>query len=98
MPYQALNRGGKPWVPEYIQAINSEICLGCGRCFKVCGFDVLALKAVDEDGEFLDDPDDGDVEKMVMTIANPDNCVGCQACARVCAKSAQSHSPEEVLV
>ena len=98
MSYQALTRGGKPWTPEFIQAISEENCIGCGRCFKVCGYDVLTLKGVTEDGEIVDlEDDDDEIEKKVMTIANSDNCTGCKACARVCGKSAQTHAPQAVM-
>lgn len=96
MSYQALTRGGNPWTPKFIQSINVENCLGCGRCFKVCGFDVLELKAATEDGEIVDLDTDEEIEKKVMTIANGENCVGCMACARVCGAKAQTHAPADV--
>lgn len=85
-----LTRDGTPWRPEYIEAIDAEQCIGCGRCFKVCGQNVLAMMGVDEDGELVD-PEDDEVERMVMTIANKGLCMGCGACARVCGKNAQTH-------
>ena len=61
--------------------------------------DVLRLKGVNEDGEYIavspDDDDDDEYEKKVMTIANPMNCVGCEACARICPKKCYTHSPME---
>jgi Nif-specific ferredoxin III len=98
MTYQALTRGGKPWQPLFIRAIDQHACIGCGRCFKVCGFDVLTLMGMTEDGDVVDLDSDEEIEKKVMTIANADNCVGCQACARVCGKSAQSHAAADILV
>lgn len=89
-----LTLGGKNWIPQFVQAIDQSICLGCGRCFKVCGRNVLALQAMNEDGEFVDeDDDDEEVERKVMTIANPDLCIGCQACSRICPKNCYTHSP-----
>ncbi|MEA4838120.1 MAG: ferredoxin III, nif-specific [Rhodospirillaceae bacterium] len=97
MSYQALTRGGMPWQPSYIEAISVENCIGCGRCYKVCGFSVLELKAATEDGEIVDLDTDEEIEKRVMTIANGDNCVGCMACSRVCGAKAQTHAPVEVM-
>ena len=76
MAYQALTRGGKPWTPVFIQSINEEECIGCGRCYKVCGFEVLDLKGVTEDGDIVDLDSDEEIEKKVMTVANAENCTG----------------------
>ena len=87
----SLTRGGKTWEANYLDAIDKETCLGCGRCYKVCGRDVLALQALNEDGEIVDeDEDDDEVERKVMSILNADNCIGCQACSRICPKKCQS--------
>jgi len=88
----SLTFGGQTWTPQFIQDINLKKCIGCGRCFKVCGRDVLLLRALDEEGEFIDeDEEDAEFERKVMTIANADNCIGCEACARVCPKNCQTH-------
>ena len=87
------NRGGKPWEPEYLVAINGETCIGCGRCFKVCGRDVMTLKGINEDGEMIDlDDDDDEVEKKVMVMNDDGACIGCGACARVCPTNCQTHA------
>lgn len=95
-------RDGKPWEPEYLVSINSETCIGCGRCFKVCGRDVMHLKGLDEDGALIDfdpdeDEDDEEFERKIMVIVNAGNCIGCTACARVCPKSCQTHTPASKL-
>jgi Nif-specific ferredoxin III len=88
-----LTFGQKEWIPQFIQAIDLAKCIGCGRCFKVCGRNVLSLRALDEGGEFIDDDDeDGEFERKVMTIARAENCIGCEACARVCPKNCQTHA------
>lgn len=88
---------GRTWTPKFVQEINQEKCIGCGRCFKVCGRDVLQLVGIDEEGELVpmeaDDDDEEEYEKKVMTIANQLNCVGCEACSKICPKKCYSHAP-----
>ncbi|MBI1865929.1 MAG: ferredoxin III, nif-specific [Nitrospirae bacterium] len=90
-----VTRGGRTWAPRFVQAIDREKCIGCGRCFKVCGRDVLALMGVDEDGELvaLDAGEDEEIEKKVMAVARAEDCIGCEACARICPKKCYSHAP-----
>lgn len=87
-----LTRGGDTWTPEFIENIDWSKCLGCGRCYKICGRDVLELVALNEDGEIMDDEDE-DEFRRVMRVANPENCVGCQACARQCGKKCITNAP-----
>lgn len=91
-----LTLGGETWVPQFIQEINQEKCIGCGRCFKICGRNVLTLKALNEDGEFVDDEDDDEIERKVMAILNADNCIGCEACAKICPKNCYTHAASEL--
>ncbi len=88
-------RGGQGWVPDYLVAIDPELCIGCGRCYKVCGRDVMTLKGLTEDGDIIafDEDDDDEYEKKVMAMNDPDACIGCGACARVCPTSCQTHEP-----
>lgn len=98
MAYTITLPSGVEWTPQFAQDIEEEKCIGCGRCFKVCGRDVLQLVGIDEDGERVavstDDDDDVDeYTKMVMTIAHPENCVGCEACSKICPKKCYTHGP-----
>lgn len=96
-PFTVTLPSGRTWIPRFASAINQEKCIGCGRCFKVCGRAVLQLMALDDEGQFtaIEDGDDDEYEKKVMTIAQPENCVGCEACSRTCAKKCISHAPAE---
>lgn len=91
---------GRSWTPRFVKSINQERCIGCGRCFRVCGREVLQLVGVSDTGELIplsvgadDDDDDGEYEKKVMTIANEKNCIGCEACAKICPKKCYTHAP-----
>jgi Nif-specific ferredoxin III len=88
--YTALTRGGTAWVPEFVVELNRKLCIGCGRCYKVCPRDVLSLEDRDED-EIDEDMDDEELTS-VMTIKNALDCIGCGACGRVCPKDCYTHS------
>ena len=45
-------RDGSDYTPLYLTDINGETCIGCGRCFKVCPQNVMALYGVDDTGKF----------------------------------------------
>jgi len=53
---------------------------------------VLTLKALNEEGEFVEDEDDEEIERKVMTVAYVDNCIGCEACSRICPKNCYTHA------
>lgn len=91
----SVRKSGKTWEPKFVESLNQETCLGCGRCFKVCGFNVLGLIALNEDGEVVDEDED-EIERKVMNINNAENCVGCQACARICPKNCYTHATVSV--
>jgi len=80
----SVTAGGNVWVPRFVQSINQNKCLGCGRCFKVCGRDVLMLVSIERD--------DDDDERMAMSIKNRSLCIGCEACQRTCPKKCFTHS------
>jgi Nif-specific ferredoxin III len=88
-----LTRDGSPWRPSYLLDISQETCIGCGRCFKVCGRSVMTLKGMTEDGELVGLDDDEEFERKVMTVTDPGACIGCGACSRVCPKNCQTHGP-----
>lgn len=90
---------GIEWTPRFATGVDAGKCIGCGRCFKTCAREVLKLMGIDDDGAYvsIDDDDDGDdYEKKVMTVGNPEHCVGCESCGKVCGKKAISHAPRAV--
>ncbi len=89
----STTRDGRAWTPSYLLAIEATTCIGCGRCFKVCGRDVMTLKGLSEDGELvaIDEDTEDEIEKKIMTMVDAGACIGCGACARVCPTSSQTH-------
>ena len=91
-----LTAGGAAWTPSFVAGIDQTRCIGCGRCFKVCPrdvFDLVERSEVLADDE-IDDYEDLDEDNaQVMSIANALDCIGCEACSRVCPKSCFTHAP-----
>ena len=90
---------GVEWTPTFVVAIDKDKCIGCCRCFKVCQRQVLRLRGLTEDGEFVDidgdDEDEDEYERKVMTVARVSDCVGCRSCLSVCTRKCLSHEVAE---
>jgi Nif-specific ferredoxin III len=91
MSQASITRDGRDWQPEYLLSIDAATCIGCGRCYKVCGRGVMTLKGLTDEGKFVSLDDDDEVERKVMAMADAGACVGCGACARVCPANCQTH-------
>jgi Nif-specific ferredoxin III len=78
-----VTRGKKSWTPRFVKAVDPELCIGCGRCIKICAHGVLAPAEVDED----------ESAKMFAVVASGEDCIGCEACGRTCKKEAFSFEP-----
>ncbi len=83
-----ITRGGAPWEPRFVTAIDQTLCIGCGRCYKSCARNVLDLVEREADDDDLDDD-----QVMVMSVKDAMDCIGCEACAKVCSKKAIAHAP-----
>jgi Nif-specific ferredoxin III len=92
-------RGGRAWTQDFLVSIDPSKCIGCGRCYKVCGREVMTLKGLNDEGELvsLDDDEDEEVEKKIMVMNDTGACIGCGACARVCPTNCQTHAPASAL-
>lgn len=91
-------RGGDEWIPSFVEELDTKTCIGCGRCYKVCPRDVFELVSSEDlydEEEDEDDEFDDDDNSMVMKIANAMDCIGCQACAKVCPKDCHTHCPAD---
>jgi len=76
-------RNGTVWTPRFVNGVDEEKCIGCGRCMKICAHGVLAYREVDEE----------ESAKMFASVAHPEECIGCEACGRTCTKKAFSFAP-----
>lgn len=85
--FAGYRKNGTQYTPEYIDGLNPEDCLGCGRCYKVCGEGVFEL--VERGDLEIEDDDYEDEGAMVMTIRDDGGCIGCKACSRVCPRDCQ---------
>ena len=96
-----LTRGGEVYIPKFVMELDQACCIGCGRCYKVCPRNVFELVErgnaggddIDDDDDDFDDDDDN---TMVMALANSLDCIGCEACSRVCPKDCMTHQPSAV--
>lgn len=71
-----ITASGGSFIPTFVMRSNINNCGCCGKCFKICGRGVF---------EYIDHPNADDLcGAKVMTVAHPENCIGCGACARGC--------------
>ena len=83
-----MKKDGSDWTPQFVVSIDSEKCIGCGRCYKACAYEVLNLEELEDE--------ETDTVKMVMEVETDGNCIGCLACGHACPKDCFTHEPMEV--
>ncbi len=97
-----ITRSGIEWIPSFITGLNQVNCIGCGRCYKVCPrnvFDLVEREMSDDlDDEYDDDDSFSDDVLMVMSLKTAMDCIGCEACSRICPKKCMSHAPQPLPV
>jgi len=89
-----VTRGGEEYTPKFVMGLDQKRCIGCGRCYKVCARDVFELIERDECDDLDEDDDDFDDDdnSMVMSLkAEAKDCIGCEACFRVCPRQCMTH-------
>ena len=78
-----LRRGKREWTPRFVRAIDAELCIGCGRCIKICAHGVLAPAEVDEE----------ESAKMFAAVENADDCIGARPAGGPARRTRSPSSP-----
>jgi Nif-specific ferredoxin III len=82
-----LTKGGDSWTPTFVESIDLEKCIGCGRCYKSCSRKVLGPVEIEDE--------ETDTINMKMEIVNGDACIGCAGCGVACPKKCFSFATME---
>jgi NAD-dependent dihydropyrimidine dehydrogenase PreA subunit len=66
-------------------------CAGRGVITAINFLEENGAYGEDTDFVFYDDEYGDDMGNKVMSVAKPENCIGCEACLRVCTKKSHKH-------
>lgn len=83
-----VTKGGGSWTPTFVESVDPEKCIGCGRCFKSCSRKVLGPIEIEDE--------ETDTINMKMTVVNGDACIGCAGCGVACPKKCFSFATMDV--
>ncbi len=72
--YKAETKAGEKWTPFFIEYVDPEKCLGCGKCVKVCSRGVYEMREANG--------------QNIAVPVNAGNCVGDGSCHMACQQSA----------
>jgi ferredoxin len=70
------------WKPQFIEEINRDICLDCGRFNEIGGRHTFNLRTIDNSNNS---------EQQITTVANPQECADCDACTSIYPEPAYTH-------
>jgi len=71
------------WIPRFVESLDKNSCIGCGRCYKACPRGCLHPQ------EFEDE--ETDTINIIMQIVDDKNCIGCCSCSIACPKGCFTH-------
>jgi len=73
----SITKAGNIWVPQFIESLDQQNCVGCGRCYKACTRQVIEI--------VTRQPTKGKATvERVARIAHPGECIGDAACEAAC--------------
>ncbi len=84
--YTARKASGEQWIPAFVKYVDTEKCIGCGLCLKVCMGGCYKLRKVEP--RELTVSINGVLKTVKVTkqavVVNPGNCLGDCHCHKIC--------------
>lgn len=68
--YKAVSKGKELWIPEYAEYVDTERCVGCGMCVRMCFNRVYEMQVING--------------KEVAAVVNAEACFGDCHCHTIC--------------
>lgn len=66
----SVRKNGREWIPMFLEYVDSEKCIGCGLCVKVCTGDCYEMQEING--------------KKVVVAVHPERCLGDCSCHLIC--------------
>jgi formate hydrogenlyase subunit 6/NADH:ubiquinone oxidoreductase subunit I len=84
--YTARKASGDEWIPAFIKYVNSEKCIGCGLCLKVCIGECYEMRDIKP--KEIKVSVNGRIRTFKVNrqafVINQDNCYGDCHCHKIC--------------